>query len=177
MKTKFLWLFLAPFLGFLTGCIDSARFPRQRGTWTGIAEPYTLYAAGGAPHTVLQFDIQDGPRMWQRGFDPGAVQFSAEMKEKQKGEFFVAQPIMARRRYDWTNDTHIEFYAVQSQEYAGKRLEIRGDIELVAEVLDPADGKLLFELASKPNMESGPLGIIRVKRIKVLPDAAPLAPK
>jgi hypothetical protein len=125
------------------------RMPSQSGTWIGVAEATTLYTFDGKPHKVLQLSIQEGPK-WVNG------------------QSFVSPLIIVKGRHDWDHDLEYEYYQVNPELYEGKRLKIRGDIEQVAEVLDPNDKSRLIRTTPRIDYEHSGLGVIRVKRIEII---------
>ena len=154
----FLCLALVLSGGLFTGC-DTDRMPSQRGTWIGLAEPYTLYNANGVSHEVLRFVIQDGTKIGDGGYDEGSFDTSEAMRRAEKSRFFVPNAVIVDKKY----------YAIDPRLYEGMRLKIRGAIE-IATAIDPNDKSSLLWIAPKydPNPSEPTPAVIRAKQIDIV---------
>ena len=146
MKPKLL-LCLALVLsgGLFAGCgLMVENMPSQKGTWIGIATPVTLYDAKRMPHDALQLVIQEGPAYWGDG--------------PLKGQFILPKAVIVDKKY----------YTVDVKQYEGRRLKIRGEVE-IAEVIDSKDGTILMWTTPKFDDEhTNPPGVIRASRIDII---------
>jgi hypothetical protein len=147
-----------PLILFCAGC-DTDRMPSQKGTWIGLAEPYTLYNANGVPHKVLTLVIQEGPKMGDSGYNEGSFDTSEAMKRVEKLRFIVPNAVIVDNKY----------FTVNPKLYEGMRLKIRGTIE-IATAIDANDKSSLIWITPKfdPHPSEPTPAIIRVKQIDII---------
>ncbi len=159
MKPKLILCFALVLSGGLfVGC-ETDRMPSQKGTWIGKAEPFTLYSANGVPHKVLRLVIHEGTKMGDGGYDKGSFDTSEAVKRGEKTGFFVPDAVIVDKNY----------YAINAKIYEGKRIKIRGDIE-IATAIDPNDKSSLIWITPKfdPNPSQPTPAIIKVKQIEII---------
>jgi len=161
MKPKHIFCLALVLIGVLFVCAgcEMDRMPSQKGTWIGLAEPYTLYSANGVPHQVLTLIIQEGDKMGDGGYNEGSFDTSEAMKQSEKRRFFVPDAVIV----DKNN------YAINPQIYEGMRFRIRGTIE-VATAVDPNDKSSLIWITPKfdPHPSEPTPAVIRVKQIDII---------
>lgn len=118
---KLNYLFLGVALVLLNGC---ARFPHQKGTWTGVVERRTFYTGSGSERIGLCLKIEEGPRMGDPSFR------GLQIPNWQRQEFFDPAPILV--------DSSRNAFNLYSLE--GNRIRVKGEIG-AGPALDPLDGR------------------------------------
>jgi len=133
------------------GC---AKFPTQKGTWTGVVERRTFYTARGQARDALILKIEDGPRMSDSSFR------GSQVGPRERERFYYDVPILVDKDLKTFN-----FYELE-----GKRAKVSGTIQygLAHDVLDNVELTQLTNNRELVRRSMGPLVLKTNRRSIVL---------